>query len=114
MTREEVTAQIMAALASAPKTAPRAMLQALRDAGQFIEDQATQPPANDPQRAIPPGQSMAAPPGFLSLARQCAAELEEAAALKVGVMDSESRAAAIAAQRLGAIESVAARLREIA
>jgi hypothetical protein len=43
---------------------------------------------------------------------QCAAELEEALALKVGVMDSESKAAAINSQRMGAMQSVAARLRE--
>jgi hypothetical protein len=44
--------------------------------------------------------------------RQCAAELEEALALKVGVMDSESKAAAINTQRMGAMQAVAARLRE--
>jgi hypothetical protein len=43
---------------------------------------------------------------------QCAAELEEALALKVGVMDSENKAAAINAQRMGAMQAVAARLRE--
>lgn len=44
--------------------------------------------------------------------RQCAAELEEALALKIGVMDSESKAAAINSQRMGAMQAVAARLRE--
>lgn len=44
--------------------------------------------------------------------RQCAAELEEALSLKVGVMDSESKAAAVNSQRVGAMQSVAARLRE--
>jgi hypothetical protein len=43
---------------------------------------------------------------------QCAAELEEALALKVGVMDSENKAAGVNAQRMGAMQSVAARLRE--
>jgi uncharacterized protein YbjT (DUF2867 family) len=44
--------------------------------------------------------------------RQCAAELEEAIALKVGVMDSDSKVLAVTNQRLGAMQSVAARLRE--
>ena len=44
--------------------------------------------------------------------RQCADELDQALALKVGVMDSESKAAAINGQRMGAMQSVAARLRE--
>jgi hypothetical protein len=43
---------------------------------------------------------------------QCAAELDEALALKVGVMDSESKAAAVNSQRMGAMQSVSARLRE--
>jgi stage III sporulation protein SpoIIIAA len=46
--------------------------------------------------------------------RQCADELDEALALKVGVMDSESKAAGIASQRTGAMQAVAARLREAA
>jgi hypothetical protein len=46
--------------------------------------------------------------------RQCADELDEALSLKVGVMDSESKAAAIAGQRTGAMTAVAARLREAA
>lgn len=44
--------------------------------------------------------------------RQCADELDEALALKVGVMDSESKAAAVNSQRMGAMQAVAARLRE--
>lgn len=44
--------------------------------------------------------------------QQCATELEEAIALKIGVMDSESKAAAVTSQRLGAMQAVAARLRE--
>lgn len=44
--------------------------------------------------------------------RQCADELDEALALKVGVMDSDSKAAAVAAQRVGAMQAVVARLRE--
>lgn len=44
--------------------------------------------------------------------RECAHELEEALALKVGVMDSESKAHAVNTQRMGAMQSVAARLRE--
>jgi hypothetical protein len=43
---------------------------------------------------------------------QCAAELEEALELKIGVMDSENKAAAINSQRMGAMQAVAARLRE--
>jgi hypothetical protein len=43
---------------------------------------------------------------------QCAVELEEALELKVGVMDSENKAAGINAQRIGAMQAVAARLRE--
>lgn len=43
---------------------------------------------------------------------QCAAELEEALALKIGVMDSENKAAAVNSQRMGAMQAVAARLRE--
>jgi stage III sporulation protein SpoIIIAA len=46
------------------------------------------------------------------LMRQCADELDEALALKVGVMDSESKAAAVNSQRMGAMQSVATRLRE--
>jgi hypothetical protein len=46
--------------------------------------------------------------------RQCADELDQALTLKVGVMDSESKALAIAAQRTEAMAAVAARLREAA
>jgi stage III sporulation protein SpoIIIAA len=45
------------------------------------------------------------------LMRSCAYELEAALALKVGVMDSESKAAAINAERAGAMQAVAERLR---
>jgi stage III sporulation protein SpoIIIAA len=44
--------------------------------------------------------------------RQCAADLEDVLALKVGVMDSESKAAAVAKLRVDAMHSVVARLRE--
>lgn len=44
--------------------------------------------------------------------RKCADELDEALALKVGVMDSENKAAAINSQRAGAMQAVAQRLRE--
>lgn len=44
--------------------------------------------------------------------RQCADELDEALALKIGVMDSENKAHAINQQRMGAMQSVAARLRD--
>lgn len=44
--------------------------------------------------------------------RQCAADLDAAIALKIGVMDSESRAAAVNEQRLRIMQAVAARLRE--
>jgi hypothetical protein len=46
--------------------------------------------------------------------RVCADELDEAVALRIGVMDSESRAHAVNAQRMGAMQSVAGRLREAA
>lgn len=96
-THEEITAQILAALEAAPKTTSRQVLKALREAGQFIED-----------LGLP-----TAPPGFLTLARQCANVLDEAAALKIGVMDSDSKVAAVNAQRMEAMQSVAARLRDL-
>ena len=44
--------------------------------------------------------------------RECAAELEAALSLKVGVMDSESKAHAINARRIDVMQSVAQRLQE--
>lgn len=115
MTREEITAKILAALDGAAKTAPKALIEALKDAGQFIEDSATQPAARNlasASSAEGASTATAAPPTFRLLAIQCAAELDEALALKVGVMDSESKAHAVNTQRMGAMQSVAARLRD--
>lgn len=44
--------------------------------------------------------------------RECAAELDTALALKVGVMDSENKARAIEQERVQIMAGVAARLRE--
>lgn len=64
------------------------------------------------KRDVETGEAVNEAETLRALMRECAAELEAAAALKVGVMDSESKAHAISNQRLDAMQSVALRLRE--
>lgn len=102
MTRDELLAALRECLATAPKTTSKAIRTALGETIAFLESPVAAMVAGDA-----PGL-----PVFQQLARQCADELDEAANLTIGVMDSDSKAAAVNAQRLGAMQSVAARLRE--
>lgn len=98
----EVLAELRAIIATAPKTTAKRVIAGIENAIAVIEHFGTT--HRDEQTG-----SLEA---FQITARHCANELEEALALKVGVMDSESKAAAVNSQRMGAMQSVAARLRE--
>lgn len=93
MTREEIMQTIANAIETAPKTTPRAVLDALREAGQFIEDA---------------GKLVVGANGDV---QECVGILERAAALKIGVMDSDSVRHRIEQQRADAMQEVIERLR---
>lgn len=110
MTREEIAVTILMALETAPPTTPKRVLQALKDAGQFIEDLALA--VAPPLQAVPSQEgaelATAAPP-VAALAKR----LEEAAAIKISVHDSDSKIARINAERHTVMLEVARELRAL-
>jgi hypothetical protein len=53
-------------------------------------------------------------PGLLQTLRDCAADLDKSLALRVGVMDSQSRIETVFREQRAIIEDVSRRLRELA
>ena len=98
MTREELLASLKECLANAGPTTAKHIRAALTETIAFLESPV----------------AVSIDTQFNLLAGQCADELDEALALKLGVMDSDSKAHAINSQRVGAMQAVAARLREAA
>lgn len=98
MTREELLKSLQECLATAPNTTPKTIRAALQETVAFLESPA---PSDVPRGAL------------AEVASQCAAELDEAASLRIGIMDSDSKVALVNAQRLAAMQSVSARLREL-
>lgn len=103
MTREELLSALKECLATAPKMTAKHIKAALSETIAFLES----PVAVSVESDVPRG-------AFASVASECADELDQAADLKIGVMDSDSKIHLVNSQRLAAMQSVATRLREYA
>jgi hypothetical protein len=106
--RESVLASVEAALAAAPATTSRVVKDALKLAAEFLSDVHV-PPVESPVEAR--GEIPAPLFSDPTLIPSCIERLESAIALRVGVMDSDSKRDRVDGERLMAMQEVAERLR---